>query len=49
MKKKSIQLNAAIAHFKGLVKIMLYTKVFIFPNVFETAKMLFGTKFYMLY
>ena len=28
-----IQLNPAIAHFKGLVKVMLYTKVFTIASI----------------
>ena len=44
-----IQLNAAIAHFQGLVKIMLYIEVFIIANVWITMKMLLGTKICMLY
>ena len=29
----SVQLNPAIAHFKGLVKIMFYIKVFTIANI----------------
>ena len=42
-----IQLNPATAHFKGLVKIILYTKVFIIANIYLTVKMLRGTKLYV--
>ena len=44
-----IKLDAAIAHFKELVKIMLYTKVFINVNIWITLKMFFSTNIYMLY
>ena len=36
--KKKVQLNPAIAHFKGLVKIMLYTEVFTIANIKITMK-----------
>ena len=43
------QLNPAIVHFKGLVKIMLYTKVFIIASAQFTMKMLLETKILMHY
>ena len=33
MKKKHIQLNPAIAYFKGLVRIMLYIEVLFIANI----------------
>ena len=39
-----VQLNPAIAHFKGLAKIVLSTEVFIIANVKITMKIVIGTK-----
>ena len=47
--KRKFQLNPAIAYFKGLVKIMLYTDVFIIANICTTMKLLLGTKICMLH
>ena len=44
-----VQLNPAIAYFKGLVKIMLYTEVLFIANIYIPMKILFGTKIFMLY
>ena len=44
-----LQLNPDIAHLKGLVKIMLYTKDFTIANIEITIKMLLWTKICMLY
>ena len=44
-----IQLNPAIAFFKGLVKIMLYIEVLFIANIKITMKTVLGTKVYMLY
>ena len=46
---KQLQLNPALAHFKGLVKIMLYTKVFIIANIQITMKIPLRTKICMHY
>ena len=46
---KHIQLNPAIAFFKGLVKIMLYIEVLFIANIKITMKTVLGTKVYMLY
>ena len=47
--KKVVQLNPAIAHFKRLVKIILYTEVFTIANIRITINMLLGTIIGMLY
>ena len=46
---KKIQLNPAIAHFKGLVKIMLYIEVFTIANIKITMKMLLGIQICIFY
>ena len=41
--------NPAIAHFKGLIKLILYIKVSTIANIEITMKTLLGTKICMLY
>ena len=48
-KDSYVQLNPAVAHFKGQVKIMFFTKVFIIANIKIIVKMLLGTKICMLF
>ena len=48
-RKKQIQLNPAIAHFKGLIKIKFYIEVFIITKIQKIVKMLLGFKICMLY
>ena len=47
--KLILQFNPAIAHFTGLVKIILYIEVFIIANILITMKMLLGTKICAFY
>ena len=44
-----LQLNPAIAYFKGLLRIVLYTEVLFIANIQITVKTLLWTKVYMLY
>ena len=48
-RKSCVQLNPAIAYFKGLVKIMLYAEVLFIANVWMTRKNLLGIIVYKLY
>ena len=44
-----MQLNPAIAHFKGTVKFMLYSEVSIIANIKKILKILLGIKICVLY
>ena len=44
-----LQLNPAIAHLKGLVRIMLYTEVFTIANIGMSMILLFWTKICLLF
>ena len=44
-----LQLNPALQQFKGLIKIIFCTDVFIIANIWITMKMLLGTKICIVY